>query len=130
MMQTAIRRFLNQTKALQSHSAEQVAQMVLDFWSAVALVLRDAWDAPRKHLVSKGVGVYALMGIAGDLVIEHRDLCDKRYFVNQLSAFIGDINWKTDGSLAGLGGEAGVKSALSILRSTRAKTSSIRIING
>ena len=129
-MQTAIRRFLTQTKILKVHKPEIVARMVLDFWGAVALLVRDSWDAPRRHLVSKGVGVYALMGIAADLLNENRSVCDKRFFINQLSAFIGDVNWSTDGSLAGLGGEAGVKSALSILRVARGANSSVRMING
>ena len=69
-LQTAIKRFLTQTKILQKHPPEVVAQMVLDFWSAVAVLLWDAWSNPRKTLLCKGVGVYALMGIAGDLVNE------------------------------------------------------------
>ena len=129
-MQTAIRRFLKQTKILKAHNPEVVAQMVLDFWGAVAFLVRGAWDAPRRHLVCKGVGVYALMGIAGDLLNENRLVCDKRFFVNQLSAFITDIDWGTDGSFAGLGGEAGVKSALAMLRAARGKTASVRVING
>jgi DNA sulfur modification protein DndB len=130
MMQTAVRRLLSQTKALRNRKAEEVAQMILDFWSAVALVSQEAWDAPRKHLICKGVGVHALMGIAADLIIERREVCDKRYFVNQLSAFMSDVDWKANGSLAGLGGQGGVKSAISILRAARSKSSSIRIING
>ena len=63
MLQTAIKRFLAQTKILSKHRAEVVAQMVLDFWSAVALLLHDEWSNPRKTLLCKGVGVYALMGI-------------------------------------------------------------------
>jgi len=129
-MQTAVRRFLKQTKILKVHNPEVVAQMVLDFWGAVAFLVRDAWDAPRRHLVCKGVGVYALMGVAGDLLNENRSVCDKRFFVNQLSAFITDINWSADGSFAGLGGEAGVKSGLAILRAARGKTTSVRVING
>src|SRR5438477_466418 len=42
-MQKAIKKFLTQTKILQRQRPDAVAQMVLDFWSAIALLLRDAW---------------------------------------------------------------------------------------
>ncbi len=120
-MQKAIKRFLLQTGVLRRHSTELVARIVMDFWASVALVEPGAWSAPRRHLLSKGIGVYALMAIAGDLVNECTGACDKRYFSNQLSAFMNDVNWTASGPLAGLGGEAGVKSALSMLRAARRK---------
>lgn len=130
-MQKAIKRFLAQTKILQTQPPEVVAQMVLDFWAAVALLLRDAWDNPRKSLLCKGVGVYALMGIAGDLVSEAGTATiDKRYFSNKLSDFILDIDWSNTGPMTGLGGEAGVKTALGILRSSRGKGKVTVISNG
>jgi DGQHR domain-containing protein len=86
-MQKAVKRFLTQTKILRHHQADAVAQIVLDFWAAIAVLLRDAWDNPRRHLINKGVGVYALMTVAGDLYAEVQSgqLCDKRFFVNKLS---------------------------------------------
>ena len=57
--------------------------MVLDFWAAVALLLRDAWDNPRRTLLCKGVGVYALMGIAGDLVNEAGQRDDRQALFQQ-----------------------------------------------
>jgi DGQHR domain-containing protein len=121
-LQTAIKRFLTQTKILQRQPPEVVAQMVLDFWAAVALLLRDEWNNPRKTLLCKGVGVYALMGIAGDLVSEAGNTAiDKLYFRNKLADFIQEIDWSNAGPMNGLGGEAGVKNALNILRSSRGK---------
>jgi hypothetical protein len=121
-MQKAIRRFLRQTKILQERTPEKAAQVVLDFWGAVAIVLRNAWDAPRRHLINKGVGVYALMGVAADLYLEALGQTgDKRYFVNKLSEFITEIDWTTSGALKGFGGEGGVTSALEIIRTARAK---------
>jgi DNA sulfur modification protein DndB len=128
-MQKAIKRFLKQTKILQKQRPDVVAQMVLDFWSAIALLLRDGWDNPRRNLLCKGVGVYALMGIAGDLVNEAgTTVIDKRYFINKLSDFILDVDWSTNGPFTGLGGEAGVKAALSVLRSGRGK-GQLRIVS-
>jgi DNA sulfur modification protein DndB len=130
-MQKAIKRFLTQTKILNRQRPDIVAQMVLDFWAAVALLLRDGWDNPRRTLLCKGVGVYALMGIAGDLVNEAGTaVIDKRYFSNKLADFILDVDWSTAGPFSGLGGEAGVKAALSLLRSGRGKGQLRLISNG
>ena len=121
-MQKSVKRFLSQTHILQTQSAETTARMVVDFWSAIALLLREAWDNPRRNLITKGVGVYALMGIAGDLYSEAGSQpVDKRYFMNKLSEFITDIDWTTSGPLKGLGGESGVKLAHETLRSARDK---------
>jgi DGQHR domain-containing protein len=120
-MQTAVRRFLTQTKALHGHSCEDVTRIVMDFWSAVSIVSQKAWDSPRRSLITKGVGVYALMGIAGDLYSEcPGPIPDKRYFTHKLSEFITDVDFSSTGIFKGLGGESGVKSALAELRNHRA----------
>ena len=130
-LQTAIKRFLTQTKILQKQPPEVVAQMVLDFWAAVALLLRDAWNNPRQTLLCKGVGVYALMGMAGDLVNEAGSApIDKLYFRNKLADFLQEVDWSNAGPMNGLGGEAGVKNALNILRSSRGKGKLRVISNG
>lgn len=119
-MQKAIKRFLRQTRP--GLRPEAAAQIVLDFWECVAVLLRSAWDSPRKHLVNKGVGVYALMSIAADLYEEARHagvVCDKRYMMNKLAEFIQEIDWSSKGPLGGLGGEAGVKIALGLVRTAR-----------
>lgn len=121
-MQKAIKRFLAQTKALRLHTPETVAHIVLDFWAAVAVVLREPWDNPRQYLISKGVGVYALMTIAADLYLEALGQgCDKRYFVTKLSEFISDVDWGTRGPLQGFGGEGGVASVVMLVREQRKK---------
>lgn len=128
-MQKAVKKFLTQTRILQSRRPDAVAQIVLDFWAAVALLLRDGWDNPRRSLLCKGVGVYALMGIAADLVNEAGSaVIDKRYFSNKLSDFILDVDWSSAGPLSGLGGEGGVKAALGVLRNSRGK-GQLRIVS-
>jgi DNA sulfur modification protein DndB len=120
-MQKAVKRFLARTKVVRTHGPVVAAQTVLDYWSAVALVLREAWDQPRHHLLTKGVGVYTLMEIASDLYLEAPDpsACDKKYFAAALADFLPDIDWSNDGCLRGLGGEAGVKAAVAQLRGAR-----------
>lgn len=130
-MQKAIKRFLAQTKVLQHQTVDTVAQIVLDFWAAVAIVLREEWDNPRQSLVNKGIGVYTLMSIASDLHLEGLGQPgDKRYFVAKLSEFITDIDWSSQGALKGFGGEGGVNSALALIRQTRAKQKLRIVSNG
>lgn len=123
-MQKAVKRFLNQTKILSERSPDAVAKIVLDFWLAISFLLREVWDNPRRHLINKGVGVYALMAIAGDLYQESENAgqpCNKRFLLSRLSEFINEIDWSGKGAFAGLGGEAGVKLALRLIRSVRNK---------
>lgn len=105
-MQKAAKRFLYLTKHVKARSVETAAQVVLDFWSAIAVVLASQWSNPRKHILTKGVGVYALMDIAGDLYNEASNggkNCDKRYFINALSDFAGEIDWSSTGPFRGFG---------------------------
>jgi DNA sulfur modification protein DndB len=130
-MQKAVRRFLSQTRVLRGRNPEASAQIVLDFWSAVAVVLREAWDSPRHYLINKGVGVYALMAIAADLCSESAGhSCDKRYFVTKLSEFVTDIDWGSQGPLKGFGGEGGVKSVVTLIREKRKKPNLRVVSNG
>lgn len=119
--QKAVKLFLNKSGVLRRASVDVAAQLVLDFWSAVALVLSDAWSRPRKHLLTKGIGVYALMEIAAEIVAGARPgaIVDKRYFAAALMDFAADFDWSNDGPLKGLGGESGVKAAVAMLRQVR-----------
>lgn len=130
-MQKAIKRFLGQTKILRAHAPEAAAQIVLSFWSAVAFVLREAWDSPKHHLINKGVGVYALMTIAGDLCAEAGgQACDKRYFVTKLAEFLTDVDWSSQGPLKGFGGEGGVGSVVALIREKRKRPQLKVVSNG
>jgi DGQHR domain-containing protein len=123
-MQKAVKRFLRYSKILTTRAPEAAAQVVLDFWVAISVLLREPWDNPRRHLINKGVGVYALMTIAADLYQESENTaqhCDKKFLLARLSEFVTELDWSSTGQLAGLGGEVGVKSALNIIRSVRNK---------
>jgi len=131
-MQKAIKVFLNRTKILQDRSPDAAAQVILDFWAAVALVLPEPWTKPRKHLVTKGIGVYALMELAADIYAEASDGCllDKRYFAAVLADFAAEFDWTTEGALKGLGGEGGVKAAVALIREARKRTRFKVVANG
>jgi DNA sulfur modification protein DndB len=132
MMQQAIHEFLKATKLSSKEPVEEALRIVLDFWRAVGVVLPQEWANPRKHMLTKGVGVYALFRIAADIVNECRDAgrsCDKRAFVTALSDFAGTIDWSTSGPLKGFGGQGGVKQAVEFIREVR-KRSRYKVVNG
>lgn len=120
-LQKAIRRFLNATRVLDVYPPEHAAAVVLAFWQAVAEVLPDQWTRHRKHVLNKGVGVYALMDIAADIYSEAQDRpwVDRRLFVNALHDFAGQVDWSSNGPFKGLGGEGGVLMAVKYLRGVR-----------
>lgn len=120
-MQKATKRFLAQTSLLRKVPVAAAAEVVLAFWAAVAQVLDEAWREPRKHLLTKGVGVYALMTLAGDLVLEapNPSKLDRSHFVAGFADLLPQIDWTNNGSLKGLGGEAGVREAIGLLRTLR-----------
>jgi len=130
-MQKAVKKFLSQTQILKTETTETAAEIVIAFWSAISLVAQDAWNAPRAYLITKGVGVYALMVIAADLYAEAgKQTCDKRYFANKLCEFLGDIDWSRQGQFQGFGGEGGVLKVVASIRQIRGKRPFTLVNNG
>lgn len=128
-VQKAIKHFLTRTHLTRKMDVQALASIVLDFWQAVALTLPVEWAQPRKHFLTKGIGVYALMEIAADLCNESKDVSSlsKRYFCAVLGDFITQFDWSTLGPLKGLGGESGVASAVSLIRECR-KSARMRLV--
>jgi DNA sulfur modification protein DndB len=131
-LQKAIKRFLAKTRILRTVPIEAVTRIVLDFWSAVTLAMHEPWSHPRKHFLTKGIGVYALMDLAADLYGERPAdvVCDKNYFAAALTHLAREFDWTTEGPLKGLGGESGVKTATSLIRAARKKTRLKVVANG
>lgn len=128
-LQKAIQHFLKRTKILDHMAVSAAAQVVLNFWAAVPIVLSEQWRNPRTHILTKGIGVYCLMEIAADLYQEASGrTCDKTYFVSTLSNFVGDFDWSTTGPLKGLGGEGGATEALRIVREAR-KSAHLKLVS-
>lgn len=119
------------TRRLKPRSAEDVARIAHDFWCAVALVLPEGFSRPRKSLVTKGIGVYALSDIAADIALECEPgmRCDAAYFAAVLGEFAPLVDWSGEGPLAGLGGEGGARRAADILRQFRRRPK-LKVSNG
>ena len=132
MMQQAVKKFLRATAVLSTNSVDDAAGLVADFWTAVAAVLPEEWADPRRHMLTKGIGVYALMEIAAEIYLECRDLgrpCDKRAFTIALADFADSIDWSTSGPMKGFGGQGGVAAAADHLRKARTRVQ-YRVIHG
>ncbi|TIR52208.1 MAG: DGQHR domain-containing protein [Mesorhizobium sp.] len=132
MMQQAVNDFLKVSKILSSHSVDDAARTILDFWRAIVVVMPKEWADPRRHMLTKGIGVYALMRIAADIFIECKEAdraCDKRAFTTALADFAVSIDWSTSGPLKGFGGQGGVKAAVEYIRDVR-KRARYKVVNG
>ena len=132
MMQQAIREFLRATKILSTRTPDEALVVLLDFWKAIVTLLPSEWADTRHNMLTKGIGVYALMRIAADVYGECKDTdrsCDKRAITTALSDFVSTIDWSTNGSLKGFGGQGGVKAAVDFIRDVR-KRARYKVING
>jgi DGQHR domain-containing protein len=121
-MQEAVKRFLRATKILRAKPATFACKVLIDFWQAIALVLETEWNDPRRHFLTKGVGVYSLTSIAADLYREaaaNNIDADFHYFVGALSPFAKKFDWSSTGPLKGLGGVAGADQAYELIRKAR-----------
>ncbi len=120
-MQTAVKRFIR-AGGWKKPVASEVSRIAVDFWRAVAFVLPDQWAAPRTHVLTKGIGVYALMSLAGLFTAEARSEGTPptfEYFTSRLSDFIDTVDWSNEGPLRGYGGAAGADAAFQMLVQTR-----------
>lgn len=124
-MQKAVKRFLKEAHIPTEHIPALGPQIVMDFWKAVSIVAANEWKAPRLHMLTKGVGVYSLMSLAGILVheaIEANRKCDQDYFIAKLSDFISQIDWSNQGTLQGYGGASGADAVLELMKQLRNKS--------
>lgn len=121
-MQKAARRFLKTSQLDAKDFAVVAPAACIAFWKAIQMLLPQQWDEPRRHLLIKGIGVYSLMSLAGDLVREGRALqldLDDKYFAAVLSDFIRAIDWSNHGPMRGFGGQSGADRAYQLIRDTR-----------
>lgn len=118
MMQHAIKdHLIVPTGILKKLDIEDVALMVLHFWQAVTEVFSQEWNNPRKNMVTKGIGIYALTGLLAEIyaVKGYAAASDIRVLRSELSALAQTIDWSSQGSFKGFGGRGGAKEASKFL---------------
>lgn len=119
-MHQAAQRMLKAAQAGDKVDAATWLERSIAFWQAVVLILSEQWAAPRQHMLCKGIGVYALMSLAGHLVREAGDRpLTVDYFLAKLSDFLDQIDWTNHGPLEGFGGSKGADMALKMILEVR-----------
>ena len=129
-MQKAIKKFLSNISDCE-YKDNEVLEFIINFWKSIHFILNIEWVEPRKHIINKGIGVYSLMELASDIFIEaskNNVKPDAMYLNAQLSDFLNEIDWSNKGQFKGLGGQAGVKEAIKIIRNTRGSSTRIMSI--
>jgi len=108
MMQKSVDRYLKRVKKGNSLDIEEQYFVILSFWNAVRNVFRYAWDNHRKHLLTKGLGLYSLMLLLGDLVIERNlNVLDETSFMQCILPLKDRIDWSSKGMFSDAGGQKG-----------------------
>ena len=121
-MQKGVSHFLKASSALDEDRVDEVYVFLQNFWNVVVLALPVEWGNPRKHFLTKGIGVYALMRLAADIFHEPsvaRDRSDGDVLLGILSDYVQDFDWTNAGPFRGLGGESGATQAYEILCARR-----------
>lgn len=117
MVQHAIQRFLNQTQCHQSMDIENVAQLLIAYWRAVAALFDVEWANHRTHLITKGVGLYGLTLLLGSIV--NADGCQdwtEATFTERLRALRMQIDWSATGTFSSACGHKGAGEIHSVLK--------------
>ena len=120
-MQRSVKKYLLNVNAQRKDTNIHLSY-IINFWKSIHFILNKEWEDSRKHIINKGIGVYALMHLAAQLYnesFEKQINPDLDYVNGQLSDFITRIDWTNSGPFKGLGGQGGVKEAINIINSTR-----------
>jgi hypothetical protein len=108
MMQKSIQRYLIKTHFVEKHGAEKSYEVIADYWRAVSKVFNKEWNDQRHYLLTKGIGLYALMNLLSDYVLEKKvGLLTEDYFIKNLRILSKSVDWSTSGMFAGVGGQKG-----------------------
>jgi DGQHR domain-containing protein len=119
-MHQAASRLIKEAKPTASMSADVLLAHAVSFWRAVVMTLPTQWANDRRHMLTKGIGVYALMSLAGLFIRE----CNGQpitvdYFVAKLSDFVDQVDWSNHGPLEGFGGAKGADMAFKMILQVR-----------
>jgi len=109
-LQTAVGLYL-QRSGLDSDRTvpvEYTYEAYRSFWRAASEVWPTAWHSPRKHLITKGVGVQALSLLAGDILrSETRESRPTDARFADVLARLGTVDWSSTGPFSTCGGRKG-----------------------
>lgn len=110
MMQKTVQAFLFQTKTCLDVSLEYKYQIVLNYWKSVQATFPKEWKEHRNNLITKGIGLYGLMQVLGDIVKSSSKADYSVEFLSEcLAPLKGNFDWSSHGRFAYVGGKKGVQ---------------------
>lgn len=86
-------------------------EVVAALWSAIVRTWPNVWKDPRKHLLTKGIGVQGLSLLGADVVklaMREGEELTEATFEHHL-ARLRDFDWSNSGPFRGLGGRGGAR---------------------
>lgn len=117
MMQKSIDRLLKRSRGKKPISTDNYYDIIYSFWNAVREVFPKEWKDHRHHLLTKGIGLYSLMLLLGDIVSrEAPEKLDEHYFIKKLQPLTEKIDWDAKGMFAEAGGQKGALEVYEKLR--------------
>ena len=108
MMQQSVRRFLTRVEHEAPTNIDDRYRLVRDYWLAVRRVFLQEWDDHRHHLITKGIGLYAMTYMLADFVtLKGMGAATCEDFERALGPLRGHVNWSSKGPFANVGGQKG-----------------------
>ncbi len=117
MMQIAVRGFLCKVDQRQGSDTEKNYETIANFWNAVRDIFPSEWSDHRHHLLTKGIGLYAMTQVLVACVIEFTDSSyGKEFFVEKLCVLKGKLDWTSNGTFASANGRKGANEVYRVVR--------------
>ncbi len=118
MMQQSIHKYLRQTSKTTRYTVPQNYDIMKKYWVAVKELFPDEWKESRHHLITKGVGLYALMSLLAELVNTKRITINTKVseMVKILEPLRDSVDWSSNGELSHYGGQKGAVQVFEILK--------------
>ncbi|KKR33903.1 MAG: DGQHR domain protein [Candidatus Gottesmanbacteria bacterium GW2011_GWC2_39_8] len=109
MMQKSITKYLTQVKSNDFGNIDNKYIILRSYWVAVRNTFEEEWDDHRHHLITKGVGLYSLTKLLGDIVgkIEINQL-NTDGFNRIIKPLKSNVDWSSKGRFSHAGGQKGV----------------------
>ncbi len=117
MMQTSVQRFLREFPNGALGGIEEGYNLVARYWGAVSKVFPSEWADHRHHLLTKGVGLYALMLLLADIVkASGTEGLTEGGLVEVLESLKEHVDWGSQGMFADAGGQKGAREVYLVLK--------------
>lgn len=118
MMQKSVQKFLKRTETCDLGAINDCYDIIVMYWKAVRKVFQNDWNNHRHSLITKGIGLYSLMGLLSDIVLStsNNNSFHEDFFIKKLEPLKSKIDWNTHGMFSDAGGHKGSIEVQNVLR--------------